>query len=162
MTTLKLDGTVVATADAAALGMGTTIDCEVIHANSSVLPNDTLAHVMHENSSRGGGFTCSDADKAFAKEIAKTLPKGAHIDGRPIGVKPIEAGERSNSSTDVGDVSWTVPNRGHERGDVGSWDGRTHLVNGSGGQDAYWSQRHVSGGQGNGAHCSHPFKNQAF
>ena len=67
---------------------------------------------MNENSSRGGGFTCSNADKAFAKEIAKTLPKGAYIDGRPIGVKPFEAGERSNSSTDVGDVSCTVPTAG--------------------------------------------------
>jgi aminobenzoyl-glutamate utilization protein B len=103
---------VVATADAAAMGTGTTMDYEVIHGNYSVLPNDTLARVMHDNLSRVGGFAYSDADKVFANEIAKTLPKGAYIDGRAIGIKPFEVGQRSNGSTDVGDVSWTVPTVG--------------------------------------------------
>jgi aminobenzoyl-glutamate utilization protein B len=103
---------VVATANAAAMGTGTTMGYEVIHGNYSVLPNDTLARVMHDNLSRVGGFAYSDVDKIFANEIAKTLPKGAYIEGRPIGVKPFETGKRSNGSTDVGDVSWTVPTVG--------------------------------------------------
>lgn len=79
--------------------------------------------------------------KAFANEIAKTLPKRACIDRRPVGGKPFEAGHRSDGSPDVGDVSWIIPTVGMS---AATW------VPGTGGQtgqpvaaEGYWSQRHI-------------------
>ena len=54
----------------------------------------------------------SEADEVFAAEISKTLPMGVYIEGRAAEVKPFETGQRGNGSTDVGDVSWTVPTVG--------------------------------------------------
>jgi aminobenzoyl-glutamate utilization protein B len=103
---------VVATAEAAALGTSTTMSYEVIHGNYSVLPNDTLAQVMHKNLSAVGGVNYTEADVAFANEIAKTLPDDALLAERAAQIKPYTSGVRGNGSTDVGDVSWTVPTVG--------------------------------------------------
>ena len=98
---------VVATAEAAALGTSTTMSYEVIHGNYSVLPNDTLAQVMHKNLSAVGGVHYTETDLAFANEIAKTLPDDALLAERAAQIKPYTSGVRGNGSTDVGDVSWT-------------------------------------------------------
>ena len=103
---------VMATAEAAAVGTGTSMNYEIIHGNYSVLPNDTLAKVMHAKLSSVGGVEYSEADEVFAAEISKTLPTGVYIKGRAAEVKPFETGQRGNGSTDVGDVSWTVPTVG--------------------------------------------------
>ena len=103
---------VIATAEAAALGTGTSMSYEIIHGNYSVLPNDTLAEVMHKNLSAVGGVHYSDADKAFAAELAKSLPDDSLITERAAQIKPYASGSRGNGSTDVGDVSWTVPTVG--------------------------------------------------
>ena len=103
---------VVATAEAAALGTSTTMSYEVIHGNYSVLPNDTLAQVMHKNLSAVGGVHYTETDLAFANEIAKTLPDDALLAERAAQIKPYTSGVRGNGSTDVGDVSWTVPTVG--------------------------------------------------
>ena len=103
---------VMATAEAAAVGTGTSMSYEIIHGNYSVLPNDTLAKVMHAKLSSVGGVEYSEADEVFAAEISKTLPMGAYTKGRAAEIKPFETGQRGNGSTDVGDVSWTVPTVG--------------------------------------------------
>ena len=103
---------VVATAEAAALGTSTKMSYEVIHGNYSVLPNDTLAQVMHKNLSAVGGVHYTETDLAFANEIAKTLPDDALLAERAAQIKPYTSGVRGNGSTDVGDVSWTVPTVG--------------------------------------------------
>ena len=94
------------------MGTGTSMNYEIIHGNYSVLPNDTLAKVMHAKLSSVGGVEYSEADEVFAAEISKTLPTGVYIKGRAAEVKPFETGQRGNGSTDVGDVSWTVPTVG--------------------------------------------------
>ena len=101
-----------ATAEAAAVGTGTSMSYEIIHGNYSVLPNDTLAKVMHSSLASVGGVEYSKADEVFAAEISKTLPTGAYTKGRAAEIKPFETGQRGNGSTDVGDVSWTVPTVG--------------------------------------------------
>ena len=103
---------VVATAEAAALGTGTTMSYEIIHGNYSVLPNDTLAEVMHKNLTAVGGVDYTKADLAFARELAQTLPNDTLLSERAAQIKPFTSGSRGNGSTDVGDVSWTVPTVG--------------------------------------------------
>lgn len=103
---------VVATAEAAAMGTGTTMSYEIIHGNYSVLPNDTLAKVMHEKLSTVGGVDYDEADEKFADALAKSLPNGIYNRAQAFEIKPFETGQRGNGSTDVGDVSWTVPTVG--------------------------------------------------
>lgn len=103
---------VILTAEAAAMGTGTSLSYEIIHGNYSLLPNDVLARVMHKNLSMVGGVEYSDSDHEFASEIAKSLPAGAYYRGRAAEVAPFASGGRSGGSTDVGDVSWTVPTVG--------------------------------------------------
>lgn len=102
---------VVATAEAAALGTETELAFEVIHGNHSVLPNRVLSEVMHRNLTRVGGVEYSDSDRAFAAEIAATLPDGAWQPGDESVIQPLEE-KVSMGSTDVGDVSWNVPTVG--------------------------------------------------
>jgi aminobenzoyl-glutamate utilization protein B len=102
---------VVAAAEAAALGTGTRMDYEVMHGNYSILPNDVLARLVHENLTNLGGIEYDSEEQAFAREIRETLNGD---------MPPLEsAGEvqpfvfRQNmGSTDVGDVSWAVPTVG--------------------------------------------------
>lgn len=102
---------VIAAAEAAAHGTGTTLDFEVIHGNHSVLPNTALAQLMHSNLSSTGGVVWDTQEQAFARELAKTLPEGAWNAGAEVEIQPFRE-SRSGGSTDVGDVSWNVPTAG--------------------------------------------------
>jgi aminobenzoyl-glutamate utilization protein B len=100
---------ILAASRGAALGTGTTVDHETIGAVYNVLPNEYLAKVQQRNLERVGGYTYSAEERAFAERIRGTmegtlLPLGSEatvIPWSPISVDP--------ASTDVGDVSWTVP-----------------------------------------------------
>ena len=102
---------VIAAADAAALGTGTSLEYEVIHGNHSVLPNEALARVAYEHLIRLGGVEYDEADRAFARQIAQTLPIGEYKDGSESVIEPFSV-EQGKGSTDVGDVSWNVPTVG--------------------------------------------------
>ena len=102
---------VIDAAEAAALGTGTTLEYEVIHGNHSVLPNEVLARVAYDHLLALGGPQYDEADRAFAIEIAKTLPGGRYDPGSEGVVEPF-AIKQSKGSTDVGDVSWNVPTVG--------------------------------------------------
>ena len=102
---------VIAAAEAAALGTGTTLNYEVIHGNHSVLPNEVLARVAYDHLLALGGPQYDEADRAFAAEIAKTLPSGRYEPGSEGVIEPF-AIKQSKGSTDVGDVSWNVPTVG--------------------------------------------------
>ena len=102
---------VIAAAEAAALGTGTTLEYEVIHGNHSVLPNEVLARVAYDHLVALGGPQYDEADRAFAAEIAKTLPGGRYELGSEGVIEPF-AIKQSKGSTDVGDVSWNVPTVG--------------------------------------------------
>jgi aminobenzoyl-glutamate utilization protein B len=94
-------------ADGAALGTGTTVDHEVIHAVFNLLPNDHLARLMDANLRRVGGYRYTAEEAAFAERLSQTLSAKRAL-GSQENVQAIVPGI-SSSSTDLGDVSWVVP-----------------------------------------------------
>jgi aminobenzoyl-glutamate utilization protein B len=99
---------VMAAAEGAALGTGTTMRAEVIHGNHSKLPNETLAEAMHRRLEQVGGVQYDAAERAFAEQITATLGLKADLSGQEAAIQPMEF-EQGMGSTDVGDVSWQVP-----------------------------------------------------
>ena len=57
---------VVAAAEGAALGTGTHMSYEVMHGNFPLLPNESLAKVMHEHLKAAGGVAYDEDETAFA------------------------------------------------------------------------------------------------
>ncbi|MCO6355518.1 amidohydrolase [Pseudoalteromonas shioyasakiensis] len=102
------------TAKAAALGTGTKAEWEVVSGVWDILPNMTLAHVMHESMSEFGGIEYSKKEQAFAEQIRPTLGKQAEsIIGREKQIMPLSDEVHAGTySSDVGDVSWNVPTAG--------------------------------------------------
>ena len=102
---------IVKTSEAAAIGTGTSVTHEVIHGAYSLLPNDTLASVVDDHLRKVGGVTYDANEQAFAEKLYTTLGKAA----LPLGSeREIQAPNSRGGygSTDVGDVSWTVPTIG--------------------------------------------------
>ena len=102
---------VVAAAEGAAMGTGTTMDFEIIHGNRNVLPNETLQKIMHAKLSAIGGIQYDDAETEFAEKIYATLIDPQRAIGNQEIVEPLKE-DSSSGSTDVGDVSWVVPTGG--------------------------------------------------
>src|SRR5918992_779108 len=98
-------------ADGAALGTGTKVELEVINGVYALLPNETLARAVDANLRRVGGITYTSAERAFAEKIGATLTGGARDPAEAERVKPFAQSD-AGGSTDVGDVSWVVPNSG--------------------------------------------------
>lgn len=98
-------------AEGAALGTGTTWDVEIIHGAYPLLPNHTLGRVMQANLERVGGVHYDADEAAFAQRIFATLDSPRRALGSEQVVQPY-APEQHFGSTDVGDVSWTVPTVG--------------------------------------------------
>ncbi len=105
---------VVRAAEGAALGTETRMEYEVIHGSFNLLPNETLARVMHRNLQKVGGVTYTAAESAFAEKLSATLPEQRQKDLASAGeISPFAAPEKPYpASTDVGDVSWAVPTTG--------------------------------------------------
>lgn len=102
---------VVKTSEAAALGTGTRVEHEVIHGAYSLLPNDVLAQVVESALQQVGGVSYDAEEQAFAETLYQTFDKPDLALGSEREIQP--AGSRgSYGSTDVGDVSWTVPTIG--------------------------------------------------
>lgn len=101
----------VKTAEAGALGTGTKLEYELIHGAYSLLPNDTLAKVVDANLKRVGGVQYSPEERAFAEKLATTLGGTKRALGSEREVQA-PTPEITFGSTDVGDVSWTVPTIG--------------------------------------------------
>jgi aminobenzoyl-glutamate utilization protein B len=102
---------IVKTSEAAAVGTGTNVNHEVIHGAYSLLPNDALASVVDDHLRQVGGVTYDANEQAFAEKLYATLGKAA----LPLGSeREIQAPNSRGGygSTDVGDVSWTVPTIG--------------------------------------------------
>jgi aminobenzoyl-glutamate utilization protein B len=110
-------------AEGAALMTETTVKMTVISAVSNKLGNTPLELAMHDAMQRLGPVPFSDADRAFAAEIQKTLSdEDIQSDYLRVGIPvrkdtplcdfvvPFDArGESMIGSTDVADVSWVVP-----------------------------------------------------
>ena len=102
---------VVNAAKGAALGTDTKVDYEIIGGVHELLPNETLQTLVHKNLSAIGGYAYTSSEKEFATQISESL-------GRPLntqyveGVMPYTPNTPAGGSTDVGDVSFTVPTVG--------------------------------------------------
>ncbi|MGB3142718.1 MAG: amidohydrolase [Maribacter sp.] len=99
-------------AEGAALGTGTTMDYEMIGGTHELLPNLTLQKIMHDNLSEVGGIEYTADEKVFADKIAKTLGMTEADLATAKNVQPYKTEARAGGSTDVGDVSFTVPTVG--------------------------------------------------
>ena len=103
---------IVKAAEGAALGTGTTMDYEMIGGTHELLPNLTLQKIMHNNLTKVGGVTYDDKEMAFAEKISKSLGYDQLDLQRAIEIQPYREQARAYGSTDVGDVSFTVPTVG--------------------------------------------------
>ncbi|HZV08470.1 MAG TPA: amidohydrolase, partial [Novosphingobium sp.] len=99
---------VVKAAEGAALATGTHVTTEIIGGSYGDLPNDALGRLVDANLRRVGGYHYSAEEAAYAAQIAATLPKVPDA-LPPEAIGPYSDGRRVPASSDVGDVSWTVP-----------------------------------------------------
>jgi len=96
----------------AAMGTDTRVEVEITGGVYDLLGNETLARVMDANLRVVGGYTYTPEEREFAMKIQKTfnsdqLPKLESTSE----IMPLRTYDGS-ASTDVGDVSWTVPTVG--------------------------------------------------
>ena len=102
-------------AEGAAKGTGTKVDWEILGGVFNLLPNVTLAEVMHTNLKTVGGITYTPEETAFAEKISETLGEQKVPITNAALVKDFRdasGSATSGGSTDVGDVSWAVPTVG--------------------------------------------------
>jgi aminobenzoyl-glutamate utilization protein B len=97
-----------AAAKGAAMGTGTAVETEIIHGNHSVMINETLARMVDEKLRVVGGVTYNDFEQSFAEEIYKSFDRPTLEIGSQEAVQPYGISQ-GFASTDVGDVSMTVP-----------------------------------------------------
>jgi len=102
-------------AKGAALMIGTTMDVSGNESYANILPNDPLAAVAQKNLQEVGGYTMNADEQKFALELQKTFK----MDNVPSldtthEVEPLRKFDPNQpaASTDVGDVSWSVPTIG--------------------------------------------------
>ena len=99
-------------AEGAALGTGTTMDYELIGGTHELLPNLTLQKLMYDNLSKVGGISYTPDEIVFADKIAKTMGYDKADIKTAETIQPYNTVGESSGSTDVGDVSFTVPTAG--------------------------------------------------
>ncbi|MFC1660168.1 amidohydrolase [Gemmatimonadota bacterium] len=103
---------VVAAAEGAAQGTGTTMDFEVIHGLYNLLPNEALQKVVWEKLARVGGVVYDEAERRFAETVRQSLPEDSPALESAAQVQPYGFTRAGMGSTDVADVSWMVPTAG--------------------------------------------------
>ena len=99
------------TAQGAAMGTGTEVKWEIIHGNHPVLVNETLARVVDAKLRDLGGITYSADENKFAEKLYKTLNNPTLKLASQKTIQPFTISQ-GYGSTDVGDVSMTVPTVG--------------------------------------------------
>ena len=95
----------------AAQGTGTRVEWEIIHGNHPLLINETLAKMMDEKLRRVGVISYTEEEMAFAQDIQSTITDPALPIGSQLEIQPYTV-SLGYGSTDVGDVSMTVPTVG--------------------------------------------------
>lgn len=104
---------VVKAANGAAMGTETTVDYEVIGGTHDLLLNKTLGELMQQNLEKAGGVTYTADETLFAKKIQSSFNFPAPAIESVATVKPLKTDtDAGGGSTDVGDVSYTVPTVG--------------------------------------------------
>lgn len=100
-------------AQGAALGTETKTDYEIIGGTHDLLLNKTLADVMQKDLEKVGGVTYTDDEIAFAKKLQSSFTFKYPDIKTAAEIKPEkEEMDAGGGSTDVGDVSYTVPTVG--------------------------------------------------
>jgi aminobenzoyl-glutamate utilization protein B len=103
---------IVKAAHGAAMGTETRVEIEITGGVYDMLPNESLANVMHKNLREVGGFNYTTQEREFALQIQKTLP-GTNLPSIEATIQVDEFKmQQGTASTDVGDVSWVVPTVG--------------------------------------------------
>jgi len=100
---------IIAASKGAAMGTGTTVDHETIAAVYNILPNEFLARVQQSNLERVGGVHYTAEDMTFATQLQKSLDGPVPALASAAQVMKWEGVSVDPASTDMGDVSWTVP-----------------------------------------------------
>lgn len=104
---------VVNAAKGAALGTDTKMDFEIIGGTHDLLINRTLAEVMQKNLEKVGGVTYTETEFEFGKKIQATYNFNVSPISLASTILPLKAEKESGGgSTDVGDVSYSVPTVG--------------------------------------------------
>jgi aminobenzoyl-glutamate utilization protein B len=103
---------VVAAAEGAAQGTGTTMDYEIIHGLYNLLPNETLQKAVWAHLDQVGGVRYDATERAFAETIQATFPEDPPPLAQAEQVPPYGDFGLGGGSTDVADVSWFVPTAG--------------------------------------------------
>lgn len=103
---------IVKAAEGAALGTGTTMDYEMIGGTHELLPNLALQEIMYRNLVTVGGVEYDAEETEFAEKISKSLGRTKLDKEGALKVGPMLEADRAYGSTDVGDVSFTVPTAG--------------------------------------------------
>ena len=106
---------VVKAAQGAALGTETTMEYEIIGGTHDMLLNKTLGEVMQKNLDKTGGVVYTPEEIEFAKKIQSSFSFKAPAIENAATIKPFKTVSDAGGgtgSTDVGDVSYTVPTVG--------------------------------------------------
>ena len=88
------------------------MDYEVIGGVYNLLANDTLSRAMNAQLNKVGGYAYTPDEEAFAKKIYATLTAPSVEIGSQAKVQAFDFERPGLGSTDVADVSWTVPTVG--------------------------------------------------
>lgn len=99
-------------AEGAALGTGTKMDFELIGGTHELLPNLTIQKLMYDNLVSVGGVNYTEEDKVFAAKISESLGIKNESVTKANTILPYKTESEPFGSTDVGDVSFTVPTAG--------------------------------------------------
>lgn len=110
---MRIFNWVVSAAQGAAMGTQTTVDYEIIGGTHDLLLNKTLADAMQKNLQRVGGVSYTPAETEFAQKIQGTFTYKIPGIETATKIQPLkETQDAGGGSTDVGDVSYTVPTVG--------------------------------------------------
>lgn len=102
---------IVKASEGAALGTGTTVDHEILAGHYGYLPNTRLSQASYENLKRVGGVTYDPQETIFAQTVTKSFQQPTPAMERASEIQPVELAPTDiwTGSSDVGDISWTVP-----------------------------------------------------
>ena len=99
---------IVKAAQGAAQGTETQMDYEVIHGIYPMLPNEAIHQLIYSNLKEVGGVVYNEQETEFATKIQATFPKGTQLLASAGEIQPYKK-SHFYASTDVGDVSWSMP-----------------------------------------------------
>jgi aminobenzoyl-glutamate utilization protein B len=103
---------VVKAANGAATGTETKMEYEIIGGTHDLLLNTTLAQLMQKNLEQVGGVSYTSEQVEFGKKIQASLGFSVPPLETANRVMPLTKPDAGGGSTDVGDVSYTVPTVG--------------------------------------------------